>query len=151
MKEAPIILVGGITPETVETLRLALSKLENTKFHIVYDGHEVIQYLKGEGKFSDRSTYPYPSWMILNFQTPGLSALDIMRWVRSHSECAVIPIMLFSDAPTPEEVKEAYELRVNSVFKRPQTLPEMEELFATLCRYWSRAEIPQAPPGSICS
>ena len=41
------------------------------------DGHEVIEYLKGEGEYSDRSANPFPSVMFLDIKMPGTNGFDV--------------------------------------------------------------------------
>jgi DNA-binding response OmpR family regulator len=150
VRHRAFILVGEKSLEEAHIFNIAFTKLRGVGFHIVLDGNEVIQYLRAEGKYSDRYAYPFPTWMVLNFQLPVRSALDVAQWVRHHPECNVVPILLFSDAPTVEEIKKAYQLGVNTVFKKPKNAGEMMEAIEVLGMYWDRAEVPTPPPSMAC-
>jgi DNA-binding response OmpR family regulator len=88
--------------------------------------------------------------MLLNFQLPVRSALDVVQWVRHHPECNVVPIIFFSDTPTSDEVKRSYELGINTVFKKPKTQAEMMEAIEVLGKYWAEAEVPEPPASHKC-
>jgi CheY-like chemotaxis protein len=150
MERGAFILVGETSVREAHIFNMAFTGLHGVGFHIVLDGNEVVDYLRAEGKYADRMAYPFPTWMILNFQLPGRSALDVMKWVRKHPACGVVPVLLFSDNPTPDEVKESYDLGVNTVFKKPRTQAEMTEAIKILGSYWSRAQIPDPPPSHKC-
>lgn len=150
MKRRAFILVGETSVEAAQIFNIAFTQLHDIGFHVALDGNEIVDYLRGHGKYCDRMAYPFPTWMLLNFQLPARSALDVMQWVRNHPECNVIPILLFSDAPTPDEVKQAYEIGVNTVFKKPGSVSEMTETIECIGSYWSKAEVPEPPRQHKC-
>jgi CheY-like chemotaxis protein len=60
------MLVAEDREEDVQILKLAFERAGvKVALHFVRDGNEAIDYLKGEGRFGDRSEYPLPdcySW-----------------------------------------------------------------------------------------
>src|SRR5687768_12867734 len=42
----------------------------NNAVHSSVDGEDAINYLKGEGKYSDRGKYPFPSLLITDLKMP---------------------------------------------------------------------------------
>ena len=41
-------------------------------FHVVRDGEEAVQYLAGEGKYSNRAEYPLPDLILADLKLPGV-------------------------------------------------------------------------------
>ncbi|MGZ4972893.1 MAG: response regulator [Limisphaerales bacterium] len=150
METRVFVLVGERSVEEAQVFNLALLKLRDIRFHIVLDGNEVIEYLQAKGKYRDRLAYPFPSWLVLNFDMPVRSALDIMRWLRKNPKCNVVPVILLSDNSTPGQVRTAYELGANSVFKKPQSVDEMSEGIEALDRYWRLSQLPIQDPNFKC-
>ncbi len=150
MNKRVFVLVGERSVEEAQVFNLAFLKLRGVGFHIVLDGGEVIEYLQAKGKYRDRLAYPFPSWLVLNFDMPVRSAIEVMQWLRKNPICNVIPAILLSDDPAPEQVRKAYQLDVNTVFKKPQSVDEMSEGIEALDRYWRLAELPILDTGFKC-
>src|SRR5262249_49415307 len=85
----------------------------------VADGMEVIQYLKGEGKFSARDKFPFPNLLILDLKMPRMTGLEVLHWLRHKPEFAQLCTVMLSGSGLDKDVAEAYRLGVNSYFKKP--------------------------------
>src|SRR5205823_1700434 len=66
-----VVLLAEHSKEDAGTVQIALKKagVANRVF-IVGDGDEAIAYLKGEGQFANRETFPLPSVLILDLKMP---------------------------------------------------------------------------------
>lgn len=113
--------------------------------HICRDGAEAMEYLKGEGKFSDRTTYPFPRVLITDLKMPKCSGMDLLRWLDEHPDCNLIPKIVLSASAQPADVKLAYQLGANCYFRKPATFNELVELVTLAQTFWSRAELPELP------
>lgn len=122
--------------------------LKNVRF--VPDGEEAIAYLRGEGKYADRTQHPFPNWMILDLKMPRKGGFEVLEWVREHTECSVIPTIIMTSSMIPSDVKRAYEIGVNTFFSKPHSQAELVALFQGLLDYWCKAEVPPAPPTMKC-
>jgi CheY-like chemotaxis protein len=49
---------------------------------VVGSAEEAISYLKGEGLYKDRNTYPYPVLALLDVHLSGRSGYEIIDWIR---------------------------------------------------------------------
>src|SRR5215207_5457467 len=43
-------------------------------------GYELIRYLKGEGKYSNRETYPLPAIVFVDLQMPPPNGIEVLNW-----------------------------------------------------------------------
>lgn len=128
--------------------------LRETKSHIqvrrASDGFLAVEYLKGEGAFSDRLDHPFPHVIIVDLKMPRMSGFEVLEWIRDNPHCRVIPTIVLSTSTEPEDVQRAYELGANTYFTKPSGLPDLQSLCFHLAEYWARAEIPpRRRPGGI--
>ena len=127
------------------THTLNAAGLPNPVF-ICRDGQEVINYIKGDGSFSDREKYPLPGMLILDIKMPRLTGLEVLRWVRAHPGCAVIPTIILTSSAHPNDVLEAFANGVNAYFMKPPTTDEMRDLLQLIHRFWTASVLPPMPP-----
>jgi CheY-like chemotaxis protein len=64
--------------------------------HKVYDGAEAIAYMMGEGKFSDRKTYEYPTFIMTDLKMPRADGFAVLQHLKGNPEWAIIPTVVFS-------------------------------------------------------
>lgn len=63
------------------------------KIMVVQDGQQVIDYLAGQGEYSNRGKYPLPTHMFLDIKMPKRSGLEVLHWLRNHSFNGQAPIV----------------------------------------------------------
>jgi len=117
----------------------------NLPVHACRDGADAMSYLKGEGKYSDRSTYPFPRVLITDLKMPRCSGFDLLRWLHEHPECNLIPKIVLSASAAMEDVKLAYQLGANCYFRKPVKADELIELVTVAQTFWMKAELPPLP------
>ena len=103
---------------------------------ILPNGSEVIRYLSGEGEYADRESCPFPSVMFLDVKMPGATGFDVLRWVREHPECSVLPTMMLSSSDDEGDVKLAYELGANGYFVKPAALNDLRHMLQAIYGFW---------------
>ena len=100
------------------------------------DGQEAIHYLMGEGKYSDRNEYPFPTILLTDLKMPKRNGLEVLQWIKEHENCRVIPTIIFSASAQFQDVEKAYALGANSYVQKPSTFEELTILLASLLDYW---------------
>jgi CheY-like chemotaxis protein len=112
---------------------------------IVPDGNEAINYLSGEGKYADRDTYAFPYVMFLDIKMPKATGLDVLRWVKEHPKCSVLPTMMLSSSDEQRDVKLAYELGANAYFIKPGGFDDLKRLLRVAYDFWELTVRPTKP------
>ncbi len=109
------ILVAEDNEDDVFILQRALKKAGlSNPVHVCADGQEVMNYLKGEGAFGDRAKFPFPRLLLLDLKMPRVNGIDVLRWLRDHPDCNVIPKVVLTSSREPRDVAAAYKLGANA-------------------------------------
>ena len=148
--ECELILLAEDDPEDAELARRAFKKhcFVNPLF-IVSDGSQVISYLLGEGKFSDRREYPLPSLLIVDLQMPVMNGFDVIRWVRAHDTFKSLPIVVLTTSDNLSDVNSAYSLGANSFMVKPVDFTDFVGMGAAVRSYWLWVNTPPRVSGVI--
>ena len=78
-----------------------------------------IQYLKGDGEFSDRQRHPMASLVLLDMKLPPHDGLDVLRWVRSQPTMQHVIVVATSSSENPILTDKAYRLGANAFLVKP--------------------------------
>jgi CheY-like chemotaxis protein len=111
------------------------AKVENP-LNVVRDGQEAIEYLSGEGKFSDRTLYPLPHLLILDIKMPRKTGLDVLDWLREQPELRCVPVVVLSSSAHRTDIERAYELGANAFVVKPASLERRVELAKLIGAFW---------------
>jgi len=84
-----------------------------------------------------REKNPFPDLVILDLKRPLLNGLEVLTWLRTHSEWDRLPVIILSGSPLGRDLEDAYHLGASTYFTRPRTAPELLELASLLVFYWS--------------
>lgn len=143
------ILLADDNEDDIQLVRMALQRTGlNNPVHVCRDGEEVIAYLRGKEPYANRQEYPFPRLLILDLKMPRLGGLDVLRWVRDHPNCTVIPTLILSTSVLKSDVQEAYELGANAYLTKPGDFVTLQTLFKDLFAFWSHCELPEVASGS---
>jgi len=113
-----------------------MARIQNP-LQVVTDGQEAIQYLEGQGKYSDRRVYPLPKLIVMDIKMPRLSGFEVLEWVKGDGKpLRRIPIVIVSSSGNPADVNRAYELGANAYMVKPVEFRGVEHLFESITHYW---------------
>ena len=111
------------------------AKIENP-LHVVRDGQEAIEYLSGDGKYSDRTVYPLPHLFILDLKMPRKTGLDVLGWLNEQPELRCLPVLVLSSSAQRTDIERAYELGANGFVVKPASLEKRAELAKLIGAFW---------------
>lgn len=100
------------------------------------DGLEAIDYLKGEGSFSDRGAHPFPSLVVLDLNMPGMSGFEVLEWIRAYPPTRNLPVVMLTSSACENDVGRSYELGANSYLVKPLSLVSLVDMVRAIESYW---------------
>ena len=113
----------------------------------VSSGDEAIAYLGGEGRYDDRAAYPYPNFIITDLKMSNGDGFNLLRYLKSHADTAIIPTVVFSGSSDLDDIKSAYRLGASSYHVKPHTPQALRQQLKILHDYWMSCETPQIDAG----
>lgn len=103
---------------------------------VVEDGEQAIAYLKGEGKFSNRSEYPLPTLLLLDLKMPHKNGFEVLDWLRRQPTLAALRVVVLTTSDQIHDVNRAYQLGANSFLTKPVDFRDFVQLSSAIKGYW---------------
>ena len=89
---------------------------------VVESGEDAIAYLSGEGKFADRSEYPFPFLILLDLKMPGTGGFGVLRWLLEHPDIKhKLKVVILSGIHSRKEIEVVYELGAQLFWAKSDT------------------------------
>lgn len=111
--------------------------------HTINGGREAIAYMMGEGKFSDRNLYAYPTFITTDLKMPGADGFAVLEHLKKNPEWSVIPTVVLTSSRDLDDIKKAYMLGASSYHVKPSSPEELHRQLKVLHDYWVTCEVPQ--------
>lgn len=119
----------------------------------VHDPENAGAYLAGEGIYSDRKTFPFPSLVLLDLKMPRMHGFEVLTWIRSHPLLKRMVVIVLTASNQVSEINRAYELGANSYLVKPVELTALTEMVKGIGAYWmalnGKADASAALPGVL--
>ena len=123
------ILLAEDDDNDVFFMRRALQKAGiEFPLQVIHDGQQAIDYLKGEGKFSDREQHPLPSIMLLDLKMPFLDGFEVLSWIGSQPSMKGIPVVVLTSSAEERDRRKAAELGAKAYFVKPPKPETLKEI-----------------------
>jgi DNA-binding response OmpR family regulator len=125
------ILIIEENANTANLVRAAFDKLQSCDAFVCRNNSEAKAYLLGAGMYKDREKYPFPRAVVSDPGTNDNTGLDLLRWVKTESNCSNLPVYILSSR---DSIDEAYakELGAAKIFKKPAATEELQDLLSDL-------------------
>ncbi|KAB8320640.1 response regulator [Tolypothrix campylonemoides VB511288] len=101
---------------------------------VVQSAEDAIRYLEGKEPYQDRGKYPLPVLVLLDLRLPGMSGLDLLKWIRQQSyleELAIIALTAYGNRDLPR----AYDLGIDFYLLKPIQANSLAEILYGLGLY----------------
>ncbi len=111
--------------------------------HGLTGGQQAIDYMMGHGKYADRQTYAYPTFITIDLKMPGADGFAVLEHLNKNPEWAIIPTVILSGSRDRDDIKKAYMLGASSYHLKPGTLEGLRQQLKVLHDYWVTCEVPE--------
>lgn len=137
MTKLRTILLADDNQNDVELSLLALSKkgLAN-RVTVVNDGVEVLEYLKCEGKYKNRSN-GHPTVILLDIKMPRMNGIDVLAYLKSDPFLKLIPVVMLTSSKEEPDLQKCYELGVNAYITKPIEIGGFIEAISNIGVFWA--------------
>lgn len=106
------------------------------KLYVAEDGRQAVDYLSGNGEYSDRAVHPLPSVVFLDLKLPMMRGHDVLAWIRQQPQLKDLVVVVLTSSSEPTDLKEAYRLGANSYVVKPPTADQLLDLAKAFKWYW---------------
>jgi two-component system, response regulator len=104
--------------------------------HAVRSGEEAITYLKGEGRYSNRTEFAIPKTILLDLKMDGMDGFEVLHWIRQRPEFNEIRVVVLTSSNRVEDINHAYRLGANSFLVKPVDLSDILRITQAVEGYW---------------
>jgi len=115
----------------------AIRKAGNAnRIDVAYDGEEALDYLFNNGKYADKSKYPYPGLILLDIKLPGIDGIEVLQKIKQNPNLKKIPVIMLTTSEREEDIAKSYDYHANSYLTKPVGFKEFEEKIGQIDFYW---------------
>ncbi|HEY3419282.1 MAG TPA: response regulator [Methanomassiliicoccales archaeon] len=135
-KRAVEILVIEDDPNDAELIIRVLKKVKLTNnLVLLKDGEEALEFLNLNDEHPEDED-GQPKVILLDLKLPKVNGIEVLRKIKSDQRTKNIPVVIMTSSKEERDIKEAYELGVNSYVTKPINFDEFAKAVANLGMYW---------------
>jgi CheY-like chemotaxis protein len=128
-----IILLAEDSPDDVLIFQVAFRRaVLPYDIYVVRDGQQAIEYLAGDGNYSDRGRFPFPDLLILDLKMPIKSGFDVLQWLRSHADFGKLRVVILSSSDDQRDARRAADLGAGTFFMKSPRLHDVMQHLSVL-------------------
>ena len=103
---------------------------------VVSSGKAAIEYLSGQGQYVDREQHPLPSLVLLDLKMPGVSGLEVLKWIRATPSVCTLVVIMLTSSNQDADIHRAYLQGVNSYLVKPSSMEGIVTMAKAVKEYW---------------
>lgn len=136
MQQKILLLVEDNPDDEILTLRALRKHSLANKIVVVRDGQEALDFLFGEGEYSDRDTSVLPQVILLDLKLPRLDGLQVLEYLRVERQTQHVPVVVLTSSIEEQDMIRSYDLGANSYVRKPVDFEQFIEAARQLGLYW---------------
>jgi CheY-like chemotaxis protein len=117
----------------------------------VNSGNEAVAYLRGEGAFSDREQFAYPSLLITDLKMADGDGFRLLEQLRTTPRHRVVPTIVMSASSDADDIRKSYMLGATSYFVKPTGFEALERLLRLLYELGERIPHDSEPSDDVAA
>ena len=138
-----VLLIDDDADERVLTAHALKTALPaGSTVFLTESGNDAIRYMIGEGCFSDRRCYPFPTLVITDLNMTGGDGFDVLEFLQANPAWSVVPRIMFTSSAEDDDVRTAFALGVSAYHVKPVGAHKLRECLQSILEYWASCEVP---------
>lgn len=106
------------------------------ELYCVEDGVELLQYLRREGKFIDKTRHPRPGLILLDLNMPRMDGREALQQIKADPLLRGIPVVILTTSQQEEDMVKGYGLGAASYITKPVNFEGLVGLMKAIGSYW---------------
>ena len=102
--------------------------------HFVEDGVELMDYLRGNGKYSSERVLP--GLILLDLNMPKKDGREALFEIKSDPVLKSIPVVILTTSKAEEDIVKSYNLGANCFITKPVTFEGLLDITRCLSKFW---------------
>lgn len=132
-----IILLVEDNPDDEELTRLAFAEFAvSHELAFARDGQDALDYLFGEGKYSERGSCKPPRLILLDLKLPKIDGLEVLRRTRADARTRNVPVVVLTSSKEESDMSKSYTLGANSYIQKRVDFTQFVDTVHQLGLYW---------------
>jgi CheY-like chemotaxis protein len=129
MVEDPVVLLVDDSANDSFLMRHAFERAGFAQpLRYVSSGDEAIAYLRGDGRYRDRTLHPLPTTVLMDLNMPGKNGFEVLDWIRHQPKLHRLQVYILSASSRQVDIDRAYDLGANSYLVKPSNLSGLVHL-----------------------
>ncbi len=140
MNRTATILLAEDNSDDIVLMKLAFKKAGLCNpVHVVNDGAEAIEYLKGALE-AQSTGCDIPLLISLDLKMPVCSGFEVLGWIREQPALKDVPVLILSASEQPKDVNRANNLGANAYLVKPANFQGLVNIMGIFKRILSQVE-----------
>lgn len=141
VKIADILLVE----DNPGDVRLATEAMKESQIHhrlwTTEDGEKALHFLRHQAEYAEA---PRPDLILLDLNLPKKNGYQVLDEIKTDSDLALIPVIVFSTSTAADDIQRAYQLHANCYVSKPIDFDRFLTVVKGIQSYWfSIAQLPR--------
>ena len=133
----PVVLYVEDEEADVFFVQRAFEFLRATSpLRVIRNGRDAVDYLAGNGRFSDRQRYPLPSLVLLDLHLPAVSGMEVLEWIRQQPQFQLLPVVIFSGSSLENDQQQALQRGANDFIVKPLNMSRVQDVLRSVLDRW---------------
>lgn len=99
-----------------------------------FSAEPALVHLKGEHPFQDKRAYPFPDFLLCDYDLKSSQAPELITAVRAIPSCLALPIVVFSSSDDQACVARSYAAGADHYLCKPGSMARLDEVVRSLHR-----------------
>lgn len=131
-----ILLAEDDADDRMLVTKVLENELQAANVRAVWNGEELMDYLKRRGAYEDPEASPRPSLILLDLNMPRKDGREALLEIKSDPELRSIPVVVLTTSNSESDVEQSYTAGVNAYITKPARFSDMVAAFKALHAFW---------------